>query len=108
MAAAFAAAVGGCSGGFDTDNTPRLKLGDVFATPDWAKASDTKSKKFGDDAPVPGANDARLLEWELIVPDAAGAERAARRLETVGTAVTRAPEGIRAADPWGTTLLLRT
>lgn len=61
----------------------------------------------GEDAPVPGADDARLLEWELIVPDANAIESAARRLESAGHAVVRAPDGMRASDPWGTALLLR-
>jgi catechol 2,3-dioxygenase len=50
--------------------------------------------------------DARLLEWELVVPRAEDAEAAARSVEAAGYAVTREERGWRAADPWGTTLRL--
>ena len=58
---------------------------------------------------VPGDNDARLLEWELILPDAesveqAGAQAPGRRsrADALGRMAFACP------DPWGTTLLLRT
>jgi catechol 2,3-dioxygenase len=62
----------------------------------------------GEDAPQPGPADARLLEWELVVPDRQDVETAARSLEAAGHAVRRSGEGMRADDPWGTTLLLRS
>jgi catechol 2,3-dioxygenase len=62
----------------------------------------------GENAPRPGDSDARLLEWELILPDQDGVEDAAGRLQAAGHAVTRSDDGIRLPDPWGTTLLLRT
>ena len=62
----------------------------------------------GEDAPRPGENDARLLEWELVLPDPEEVERAVRRLEGAGRPVTQADGGVRVDDPWGTTLFLRT
>jgi catechol 2,3-dioxygenase len=59
------------------------------------------------DAPRAEEQDARLVEWELIVPDAADTDAAARSLESHGYAVARAPEGWRAADPSGTTVRIR-
>jgi catechol 2,3-dioxygenase len=54
---------------------------------------------------VPSAEqDARLLEWELVVPQLEDAERAAVSLERAGFAVSRADGGWRAADPWRTVL----
>jgi catechol 2,3-dioxygenase len=58
----------------------------------------------GANAAQPREHEARLLEWELIVPRATDADAAARSLEGAGHAVTRAEHGWRAADPWGTTL----
>ena len=62
----------------------------------------------GEDAPRPGERDARLLEWELVLPDGDGVERAVRSLEGAGRLVMRADGGVRVDDPWGTTLFLRT
>ena len=62
----------------------------------------------GEDAPRPGENDARLLEWELVLPDREEVERAVRRLEGAGRPVTQADGGVRVDDPWGTTLFLRS
>jgi len=61
----------------------------------------------GEDAPRAGDDDARLLEWEMVLPDREGVEEAANRLEAAGHAVKRSGDGLRADDPWGTTLLLR-
>jgi catechol 2,3-dioxygenase len=62
----------------------------------------------GEDAPRPGENDARLLEWELILPDADSVEKAAARLQEAGHGADSSADGVRIPDPWGTTLLLRT
>jgi len=62
----------------------------------------------GPDAPRPGEADARLIEWQLILPDADSADRAASRLQAAGHAISRSTDGVRVDDPWGTTLLLRT
>jgi catechol 2,3-dioxygenase len=48
-----------------------------------------------------GENDARLLEWELVLPSGPDAEAAVRSLVEAGFA---ADGDGRAADPWGTTM----
>lgn len=57
----------------------------------------------------PSARDdqARLLEWELIVPDVAAAEAAVRSLHAVGASPEDTGAGWLAADPWGTTVRIR-
>jgi catechol 2,3-dioxygenase len=57
-------------------------------------------------APNAGENDARLLDWQIVVPSAEDAEAAARSVEGAGYRVTRAGEGWQTTDPWGTTLRL--
>ena len=57
-----------------------------------------------------GEGDARLLEWELVVPAAEDAEGALGRFEAAGHAVERPAGGTRGGlvrDPWGTALRLR-
>jgi len=46
--------------------------------------------------------DARLLEWQVIVPDAGDAGRAIESLAAGGAAVLRDANGGVARDPWGT------
>jgi catechol 2,3-dioxygenase len=58
-------------------------------------------------APAATDEDARLLEWELVVPSAAEVERAAGSLAAAGWAVERMPGGALARDPWGTTVRIR-
>lgn len=60
-------------------------------------------------APPAGEGDARLLEWELIVPTAGDADAALGRLESAGHVVERgdAPGGL-VRDPWGTGVRVRT
>lgn len=58
-------------------------------------------------APPAGAGDARLLEWEVIVPDAAAAASVAGSLVAAGYHVDEVGEAWRATDPWGTTLAVR-
>jgi catechol 2,3-dioxygenase len=55
-------------------------------------------------APAAEEGDARLIEWELVVPDRAAVEDAARSLEHGGATVERAGDGdsALARDPWGT------
>ncbi|HEX2164188.1 MAG TPA: VOC family protein, partial [Thermoanaerobaculia bacterium] len=56
--------------------------------------------------PAPAEDEARLLSWELTVPEG-GADRAADRLRAAGHAVEPLPGGgWRAGDPWGTPLHL--
>lgn len=60
----------------------------------------------GEDAQRPGPDDARLLEWELVLPDDDWVERAAASLQGSGHAVRRTDSGSRVDDQWGTTLSL--
>jgi catechol 2,3-dioxygenase len=60
------------------------------------------------DAPSAGENDARLLDWEIVVPRAEDAEAAARSVEAAGYRATRAGESWLLTDPWGTTVRLRS
>jgi catechol 2,3-dioxygenase len=55
-----------------------------------------------------GENEARLLEWEILVPRAEDAEAAARSVEAAGHRVTRAGDGWMLVDPWGTALRVRS
>jgi catechol 2,3-dioxygenase len=55
-------------------------------------------------APRATDRDARLLDWEMVVPSASDAEAAARSLDAAGNTVSRADGAWLAADPWGTTL----
>jgi catechol 2,3-dioxygenase len=50
--------------------------------------------------------DARLLEWEILVPTAEDAERACGSLKTAGYEAVRAGNEWRTTDPWGTRLRL--
>ncbi|WP_407572610.1 VOC family protein [Deinococcus altitudinis] len=52
-------------------------------------------------------DDARLLTWDLILPDVAALERTAASLRGEGFEVTSTPEGLLASDPWGITVRLR-
>ena len=58
-------------------------------------------------APEAGPDDARLLEWEVVVPTSQEAEGAARNLTTEGGAVERDGSEWLANDPWGTTVRIR-
>ena len=62
----------------------------------------------GPDAPRAGEDDARLLEWEIVLPGAEEVEAAARSLEGAGYGVTRSGEGWTAPDPWGTVVRVRS
>ena len=55
-------------------------------------------------APLATDDDARLLDWEIVVPDAATVERAAQSLENHGADVRREGKATVARDPWGTTV----
>jgi catechol 2,3-dioxygenase len=57
-------------------------------------------------APGPAAaeDQARLLEWELVVPDSAAADAAAASLSAAGYQVDRTSDCATASDPWGTQL----
>jgi catechol 2,3-dioxygenase len=55
-----------------------------------------------------GENDARLLEWEVVLPTTADVSAAARSLDQSGAGVRMESGMATAADPWGTQLRLRT
>jgi catechol 2,3-dioxygenase len=57
-------------------------------------------------APAATDADARLLEWELVLPSRADVEAAAASVRATGRPVETAGEGRRITDPWGTTLRL--
>jgi catechol 2,3-dioxygenase len=54
-----------------------------------------------------GENDARMLEWEIVLPAAADVSAAAESLERVGANVRRENVSATATDPWGTQLRLK-
>jgi catechol 2,3-dioxygenase len=58
----------------------------------------------GPDAVPAREDEARLLSWQLILPDATSALEARRSIEARGFAASEAPDGWFCADPWGTTL----
>ena len=58
--------------------------------------------------PAPAADQARLLEWQLIVPSEEDVTSAARSLRDGGHDVDEAAAGFHAADPWGTVVHVRT
>jgi catechol 2,3-dioxygenase len=51
--------------------------------------------------------DARLLEWEVLVPSVGDAAAAIKSLADAGVAVERATDGGTARDPWGTPVRVR-
>lgn len=51
--------------------------------------------------------EARLLEWELLIPSEADLDRALDNLTAAGHQATPGPEGAVARDPWGTVVELR-
>jgi catechol 2,3-dioxygenase len=54
--------------------------------------------------PAAAADQARLLDWELVVPDAAHATAAARSLQAAGFGAEQISAAWLSADPWGTAL----
>jgi catechol 2,3-dioxygenase len=54
-----------------------------------------------------GEDDARLLEWEIQLPDGRDAVQALQNLAEAGYPVEAASEGGTVRDPWGTTLRIR-
>jgi catechol 2,3-dioxygenase len=54
--------------------------------------------------PSAGEHEARLLDWELIVPSAGDASRAAQSLRAAGYAAEDTGDDIAVLDPWGTRL----
>jgi catechol 2,3-dioxygenase len=58
-------------------------------------------------APLATDTDARLLEWEVLVPSHEDASAALSSLAQSGVAVERAADGGTVRDPWGTPLRVR-
>ena len=58
-------------------------------------------------SPVATDNDARLIDWELVLPDQASVDAAVRSIESAGFKVKDAGEFAEASDPWGIKLRLR-
>lgn len=56
----------------------------------------------GPGARAAGEDDAKLLDWEIVLPRPADADTAARSLESAGHATTRIEGGWLAKDPWDT------
>lgn len=62
----------------------------------------------GPGAKSPAEDDARLIEWTLVVPDAGALERVAASLEGKGYAAERAADGsVATRDPWDTQVRVR-
>ena len=60
-------------------------------------------------APPAGEDDARLIDWELVLPDDNSVAAAAASVERAGGRVERLPNGaVLARDPWGTAVRLVT
>ncbi len=55
-----------------------------------------------------GGGDARLLTWDLLLPDQAAVAATAESLERAGFHVELTDAGALASDPWGSTVRLRT
>ena len=52
-------------------------------------------------------DDARLVDWELVVPDSGAVQAAAASIATAGFDVDRDDDVMVARDPWGIKLRLR-
>ncbi|MGZ8457887.1 MAG: VOC family protein, partial [Gemmatirosa sp.] len=61
----------------------------------------------GSGARPPAADDARLLEWTIVLPGDGDVDAAADSLARGGHAVTRDGRDALATDPWGTAVRLR-
>jgi catechol 2,3-dioxygenase len=55
-------------------------------------------------APLASDDEARLLEWELLVPSQTDVQSVARSLESHGVEVKRDGADVVVRDPWGTQL----
>jgi catechol 2,3-dioxygenase len=54
-----------------------------------------------------GENDARLLEWQIVLPAEGDVAKVLERLEGAGVAITRQERGGLVRDPWGTAVRVR-
>jgi catechol 2,3-dioxygenase len=57
-------------------------------------------------APLSTDDDARLLEWEIVVPTSADVEQAAAAIAAAGFETRRDGNNVAVRDPWGTQLRL--
>ncbi len=57
-------------------------------------------------APLATDDDARLLDWEVVVPTTSDADAAAQSISDAGHPVERSTQGHAVRDPWGTKLRL--
>jgi len=55
---------------------------------------------------APAADQARLLSWDLLVPGADDVRAAATSLDEAGFTASETADGLTAADPWGTPLVI--
>jgi len=62
----------------------------------------------GPGASPPEDDDARLLEWSVVLPAEDDVSAAAANLGAWGTATRRGVDGVIVSDPWGTALRLTT
>jgi catechol 2,3-dioxygenase len=56
---------------------------------------------------APAADDAQLLEWELVLPTAEAVAAASTSLTSAGHGADEASDGSLFRDPWGTAVRLR-
>jgi catechol 2,3-dioxygenase len=61
-------------------------------------------------SPGPSArtDEARLLEWELVIPERRRMNDVAQRLHAGGFVVDHAARGVRTSDPWGTRVCVKS
>ena len=59
-------------------------------------------------APPASDGDARLLEWEVLVPSSSDADAALTNIESAGHEVSRESGGGTVIDPWGTRVRVRS
>ena len=58
-------------------------------------------------APPASEADARLLEWEIIVPSSADVDAVRASVESAKVSVTGDANGVVVRDPWGTAVRIR-
>lgn len=57
--------------------------------------------------PAPSADEAQLLEWELLVPSAKDVAAVGRSIRSAGYTAEDTVGGVAAVDPWGTRVRIR-
>jgi catechol 2,3-dioxygenase len=56
--------------------------------------------------PAPSPSEARLLQWQLVVPSRDDVAAVGRSLDADGYLSSQTSQGLRAADPWGTRVVV--